>query len=350
VHTRSAIVFALALGAAVSASPRVVRADDLPPPAPLNILFYGNSYTLSNGGVDRVVRDLAAIAGLPVPRTVSAAISGYSFTEHLATNLAVINQGIPASQNWNFVVLQDLSTMPTRIGNVQQHINTSRQVYLAVAARSWAVRPVMFETWARRSDNAMFYGGPFSFFPRGPSQMQTELRNGYLQSSQVIDAEVFPGWTQVAFVGDAWQAAGYSNLYISDQTHPNARGTYLAGMVLFSQIYNRPVGDLNVGAFAARYATTPAGAVELAAAADQIFYRPAPVYEDPNPPPPPPPPPSPECIAADFNADGSTDPDDLADFIGAFFSAPPLTTADFNQSSDVDPDDLADYIGVFFGC
>jgi len=336
----------LALSAIVQQS----RADDIPPPAPLNILFYGNSYSLSNGGVDRAVRDLASLAGLPTPRTVNASTSGYALRDHLERNLAPINAGIPANQNWDFVVLQDLSTMPTRIGNVQQHINTSRQMYLAVAERSWGVRPVMFETWARRSDNAMFYSGPYCFFPSGPSQMQTELRNGYLLSSQAIDAAVFPGWAQVAFAGDAWQAAGYSNLYVSDQSHPNARGTYLAGMVLFSKIYNRAVGDLNVGAFAARYATTPAGAVELAAAADQIFYRPAPVYEDPNPPPPPPPPPSPECIAADFNADGSTDPDDLADFIGAFFSAPPLTTADFNQSSDVDPDDLADYIGVFFGC
>jgi len=55
--------------------------------------------------------------------------------------------------------------------------------------------------------------------------------------------------------------------------------------------------------------------------------------------------------APDFNHDGTLDPDDLADFIGAFFSQPPLAGADYNGDGIVDPDDLADYIGAFFnGC
>jgi len=54
---------------------------------------------------------------------------------------------------------------------------------------------------------------------------------------------------------------------------------------------------------------------------------------------------------ADINLDGTLDPDDLADYIGGFFSQPPDPTADFNGDSIVDPDDLADYIGAFFtGC
>jgi len=54
---------------------------------------------------------------------------------------------------------------------------------------------------------------------------------------------------------------------------------------------------------------------------------------------------------ADFNLDGNLDPDDLADYISAFFSQPPAQAADFNQDGIVDPDDLADYITAFFqGC
>jgi len=54
---------------------------------------------------------------------------------------------------------------------------------------------------------------------------------------------------------------------------------------------------------------------------------------------------------ADFNHDGSLDPDDLADYIGCYFSVPPCSGADFNGDTVVDPDDLADYIGAFFaGC
>jgi len=54
---------------------------------------------------------------------------------------------------------------------------------------------------------------------------------------------------------------------------------------------------------------------------------------------------------ADFNQDGTLDPDDLADYIGAFFTQPPAQSADFNGDGAVDPDDLADYITAFFtGC
>jgi len=54
---------------------------------------------------------------------------------------------------------------------------------------------------------------------------------------------------------------------------------------------------------------------------------------------------------ADFNRDGSLDPDDLADFISAFFAQPPGDGADFNGDGVADPDDLADFITAYFiGC
>lgn len=53
----------------------------------------------------------------------------------------------------------------------------------------------------------------------------------------------------------------------------------------------------------------------------------------------------------DFNNSGSLDPDDIADYIGAFFSQPPAAGSDFNGDGFVDPDDLADYLGAYFaGC
>jgi len=54
---------------------------------------------------------------------------------------------------------------------------------------------------------------------------------------------------------------------------------------------------------------------------------------------------------ADFNQDGTLDPDDLADYIGAFFAVPPGAGSDFNNDGTTDPDDLADFISAFFaGC
>ena len=59
----------------------------------------------------------------------------------------------------------------------------------------------------------------------------------------------------------------------------------------------------------------------------------------------------PPLCPADFNADGELNPDDLADYIGAFFAQPPGQGSDFNADAEVNPDDLADFIGAYFaGC
>jgi len=61
--------------------------------------------------------------------------------------------------------------------------------------------------------------------------------------------------------------------------------------------------------------------------------------------------PLPPCIV-DFNHDGSVNPDDLADYIGCYFTIPSCSAADFNGDGTVDPDDLADYVTEYFssGC
>jgi len=54
---------------------------------------------------------------------------------------------------------------------------------------------------------------------------------------------------------------------------------------------------------------------------------------------------------ADINGDGVLDPDDLADYIAAYFSDPPGAGTDLNGDGVTDPDDLADYIASYFaGC
>ncbi len=53
--------------------------------------------------------------------------------------------------------------------------------------------------------------------------------------------------------------------------------------------------------------------------------------------------------ARDFNGDLFVDPDDLADYIAAYFSPTPDPRADFNSDGTADPDDLSDYIAAYFG-
>ena len=312
---------------------------------PLNILFYGNSYTRFNGGIERVVRDLAVAAGYPAPRAVSAAIDGYTLSEHRYTNTAPINAGIPANQNWDFVVMQDFSMLPTRIGNPNLHVSAATALFNLVRTRSPLVTPVMFQTWARRQDNYFFYTAPNPHFPLGVSQMQRDLRNNYLRSADAIDTATGMEFTRVAWAGDAWQEANYYLLHTSDTSHPAIRGTLLAGMVIFSTIYQTPMSAMNYMPAAENLGVSDLNAAPLAAAADRIFSRPRPVF---TPDPPPPPPPPPPCPGADYNADGEITPDDLADFIGAYFAAPPEITTDFDNNGQITPDDLADYIAAYF--
>ena len=55
-----------------------------------------------------------------------------------------------------------------------------------------------------------------------------------------------------------------------------------------------------------------------------------------------------EHAEGEFNGDDVLDPDDLADFMGAYFSIPPAASADWTRDGTVDPDDLADYIAAYF--
>ncbi len=53
----------------------------------------------------------------------------------------------------------------------------------------------------------------------------------------------------------------------------------------------------------------------------------------------------------DVDANGTLDPDDLADYIACYFAAPPCSAADFDNNGAVDPDDLSSYIAAYFiGC
>lgn len=57
------------------------------------------------------------------------------------------------------------------------------------------------------------------------------------------------------------------------------------------------------------------------------------------------------ACAADINADGSLDADDLSDYINCYFSVPPCADADVNADGAVNADDLGDYINAYFaGC
>lgn len=222
--------------------------------APLDILYYGNSFTIATGfGSTRSVPDLissiAVAAGHPAPRNRNASVAGQSLQYHLTSNMGVITTGIVAGESWDFVVLQDFSTQPTHIGNTPLHLTSSLALYQKVAMHSPSVVPVMYETWARGPGHS-FYQGSNPSFPGGPAQMQQEVRDGYTASTANINSTVGSNLARYAPVGDAWEDGGFPlNFYASDIYHASNRGSLLNALVLYGTIYgDRTVDDINLSA------------------------------------------------------------------------------------------------------
>lgn len=239
----------------------------------LNLLFYGNSFTLgswSTRSVPDLVNDIAVAAGQADPYVVNASVGGWTLADHLVSNTAVISTGIPAGQTWDFVVLQDYSTRPTHIGDLAAHRADFLSLYSTVAAHSPAVRTIGFETWARAPGHEFYLGDPPEF-PGGPAQMQQELRDGYALSTADVNAFAGTGTSRVAPVGDAWESTGWSNLHATDLYHANNRGTLLAALVIYGTIYQDDVSDIDLTTVLASLGLPGPYGDYLAAAADQFI-------------------------------------------------------------------------------
>jgi hypothetical protein len=244
---------------------------------PLDILYYGNSFTIATGfgstrSVPQLVASIATAAGHPAPYSRNASSPGQSLQWHLTNNVGVITTGIAAGETWDVVVLQDYSTWPTHIGNLPQHLSSSLALYERVAQHSPEVVPVMYETWARAPGHE-FYTPPVVEFTGGPAQMQQELRDGYHQSTGNINAAVGATLARYAPVGDAWEAAAFPlNLYASDRYHASSRGTLLNSLILYGTIYgDRTTSDIDLTNVLAAINLSAADGAQLTALADGVL-------------------------------------------------------------------------------
>lgn len=201
---------------------------------PKSLLFYGNSFTGNAGGVHLMVRDIATAAGHETPHIYGRIVSGQTLQYHLATGTSVITSGIPAGDRWDAVVLQEYSTRPTTHptdGNVPAFRAAAQGLYQAVLDHSPDAQAVLYETWARNPGHH-FYPGIWS----GAPEMQAQLRENYNSASDLLNTI---GTSEVARVGDAFEAGGFDNsLYAGDLYHQNNRGALLAALVLYGTIYD----------------------------------------------------------------------------------------------------------------
>jgi hypothetical protein len=175
------------------------------------VLFIGNSYT-SRNQLPRLLADLAAGAEHPRRVEVDAIVAGgASLKRHWNAGFA---QQALARLSWNYVVLQEQSTLPLK-NRARYHDNV--RLFAPEIARRGA-KTVLYLTWSRRQ----------------APDTQDRITSAVEEVGAEIDALVVP-------VGPAWQAAMAEDsdltLYTDDGSHPTALGSYLAACVFHVSLF-----------------------------------------------------------------------------------------------------------------
>lgn len=209
-----------------------------------NLLFYGNSYSSRNGGVADLVRLLAIEAGLPAPTIVKRYVSSADLQYH-ATNsaqVAAITTSLPVGQRWDYVVMQGQSLEATAAsGDPTLFRASALQILGNVRNHSPQAKAVLYQTWARAVGHFL-YPGTFAT----PRAMHDEIRANYTLARQDLVAAYGPGAAVDAAVGAGVALLGWQpSYYDPDLFHPLPPMTLLAGMCLFTSIYNVRVCPLN---------------------------------------------------------------------------------------------------------
>lgn len=298
----------------------------------LNLLFFGNSYTISSQnsavhtpsyagarGIPELVRRVAIAAGQVPPFVKNVYERNKGFDYHLnaaSPSLSEIDEPALDHEAWDFVVLQGFSTRPTHhpyTGNARLHQENAWRLFEEVRAGTTrhisqhpAVTPVLYQTWARHPDHWFYdltsphnsgnniaiglsnWTGGRLF--TGPAQMAEEVRTSHDEARQLIDARTPQTTALVTPVGDAWQAGdwgrGSAGLYAWDYYHANSRGDLLTAMTIYGTIYDdadtsRIVASGALQSTLSALGVSAADATQLAAWADQAL-RNTPVPQPPQ--------------------------------------------------------------------
>ncbi len=236
-----------------------------------DILFFGNSYTNGSGdvevaklGVPKLVQAIALAKGRPIA-TEKVVAGGKDWGFHL---LQPQTADVLTAKKWDWVVLQDHSTKPTRVGSVEEHVRNGEEFYRRIHAESPAAKILLYETWARAAGNSMYGSRGFS----SPEDMTGELHQGYAASEAGMEALEAGEQVMVAPVGQAFALSLKKHpeliLHAEDKHHASALGSYLAALVLYATLFQ----DSPVGAVASfpGVEIDPAEALKLQQIAEEV--------------------------------------------------------------------------------
>ncbi len=195
------------------------------------VLFIGNSYVYTND-LPNVLKQMAASLGDTV--IFDQHTPGGSTFEGHSIDPVTVNKIF--SQQWDIVVLQEQSQRPA-FSPAQVSADTypyARKLDSMIRKNRACTETMFFMTWGRKNGDA---SNCASYPPICTYEgMQQRLRESYMQMTQDNNAIVAP-------VGAAWKQMRDSfpsvDLYVPDESHPSASGTYLAACVFYASIFHK---------------------------------------------------------------------------------------------------------------
>lgn len=215
---------------------------------PLNLLFFGNSFTLTSDIPGRIWQ-IAQADGHVAPRSVSDLTGGTDLDYHIgqiqtAPEDNVNHLAVRTGDTWDFVIVQGYSTEPTHIGDPADFradaVTMTDLIRNHSSGKGIGTRAVLYETWARGPGHT-YYPDTFA----SPAAMQSELRTSYLGAQSDINSIFGADTAWYAPVGDAYESVGFDiNLYGSDIYHPSEYGATLNALVLYRTIYGELTSDI----------------------------------------------------------------------------------------------------------
>ena len=255
---------------------------------PLNLLFFGNSFTAGSGGKEAValngvpglVKEIAIAAGHDAPNVQKSVSGGKTLEWHVANNTKTIrepNQLAKLKQEiiWDYVVMQEQSLRPTdpqgekyKFGRPDLFIQYAHELYGKVKEHSTEVKVILYETWARHSTKPGFYPTPF----KDPATFQAQLRKNYTAAAEYINKKTRSSVAVMAPTGDAWEKLGFPlELYAGDRYHAGNQGSLLNALVIYRVIYGGKVSCLNLTGLGNQLKIKEEDLKKLKTAADSVL-------------------------------------------------------------------------------
>jgi len=195
------------------------------------VLFLGNSYTASNN-LPQMIANLA----LSTADTLiydSNTPGGYTFNGH-STNSVSLSK--IASNDWDFVVLQEQSQLPSfPISQVSTQVFPfARSLDSLINLNNSCTETVFFMTWGRKNGDSQNCATwpPVCTYNGMDSLLNLRYRMMAVDNNAILSP-----------VGAVWNYIRQNypsiELYLSDESHPSLAGTYAAACCFYAVLFRK---------------------------------------------------------------------------------------------------------------